>query len=203
MLALVVPVLLGAVEVERVCALVNSVPILTSDVELAEVAVLVPRQDGESEGDYEHAVVTALIELELRWQDLQAAAIVQSTGADVAAAWQAVVRGAGGEEALDRRLHALGLGTTALRSMVRKAAVVEAYVARRFAPFVRPTTEEIETAWREELAPKLRAEGKTVPPLADVRDKVEAIVRERKLTDEVERWTNELARRAEVVRYLR
>jgi len=198
-----VPVLFAAVEVERVFALVNSVPILTSDVDLAEVAGLVPRQDGESEDDYERAVVTALIELELRWQDLQAAAIVQSTSADVDAAWQAVVRRAGGEEELGRRLHALGLGQMALRGMVRKAAVVEAYVARRFAPFVRPSAEEIEKTWREELAPKLHADGKAVPPLANVREQVEAIVRERKLTDEVQRWTSELAKRAEVVRYLR
>lgn len=198
-----VPVLFAAVEVERVCALVNSVPILTSDVELAEVAALVPRQAGESDDDYERAVVTALVELELRWQDLQAAAIVQSTSADVDAAWQAVVRRAGGEDELGRRLHAIGLGQMALRSMVRKAAVVEAYVARRFAPFVRPSAEEIEKTWREELAPKLRADGKDVPPLTGVRDQVEAIVRERKLTDEVERWTTELAKRAEVVRYSR
>ena len=198
-----VPVLFAAVEVERVFALVNSVPILTSDVELAEVAALVPRQVGESDDDYERAVVTALVELELRWQDLQAAAIVQSTAVDVNAAWQAVVRRAGGEEELGRRLHALGLDQMALRSMVRKAAVVEAYVARRFAPFVRPSADEIDKIWREKLAPKLRADGKVVPPLADVREQVEAIVRERKLTDEVQRWTSELAKRAEVVRYLR
>jgi hypothetical protein len=191
------------VEVERVLALVNGAPVLASDLELAEVAQLVPHAGGESDGDYRRVVVEALIALELRWQDLEAAALTQRVQADLGAAWAGVVARTGGTEALRERLAATGLPEDALRELVRRAAVVEAYVATRFGPFARPTPREVEDTWSSELAPQLRAQGKPVPDLAAVRAEVEALVRERKLDTEVRRWTTDLEQRATVVRYSR
>jgi hypothetical protein len=201
-LALLFPLLLATtIEAERVLAVVNGVPILASDVDLATVGRLVPREPGEDDSAYRAAEVDALIDLELRWQDLEAAALTSRVTVDLDAAWAATVKRAGGEESLHAQLAATGLPESALRAIVRRAAVVEAYVATRFAPFVRPSSEEVAKAWADELAPKLRAAGKPVPDLAEVRTQVEALVRERKLTDEVERWTTDLAKRAEIVRY--
>jgi hypothetical protein len=201
-LALLLPVLLAAsVEVERVMAMVNGVPILASDVALATAGALVPRNIGESDADYRRAVVEALVDLELRWQDLRAAAIASRVPVDLDAAWSSTLRRVGGEEELRKRLERIGLPEAALEELVRRAAVVEAYVASRFGPFVRPTDQEVEKAWREELVPKLLAAGKPVPPLAEARSQVEALLRERKLSAEVEGWTAELAKRAEIVRY--
>ena len=204
MLALLFPVLLvAAVEVERVVALVNGVPVLVSDVELAEVAALLPRQQGESDDEYRRAVVEALVDLELRWQDLEAAAIAPRIPVDLDAAWQKMVGRAGGETELRRRLERIGLSEGALRELLRRAAVVEAYVASRFGPFVRPSAQEIDKAWHDELVPKLKAAGQPVPDLSQVRADVEALLRERKLTAEVERWTADLAKRAEIIRYFK
>jgi hypothetical protein len=193
----------AGVEVERVLALVNGAPVLASDLELAEVAQLVPHAAGESDAEYGRAVVEALIALELRWQDLEAAALTERVQVDLAAAWASVVRRAGGEQAIRDRLAATGLPEAALRELVRRAAVVEAYVGTRFGPFARPTPREVEDAWSSELAPALKARGEPVPDLAAVRPQVEALVRERKLDAEVERWTNELEQHATVVRYSR
>lgn len=204
MLALLFPVLLASsVEVERVLALVSGVPVLASDVDLAEVAVLVPRQQGESEDDYRRAVVEALVDLELRWQDLEASAMAQRISADLDGAWRKMVQRVGDEEELRRRLERIGLSEGALRELLRRAAVVEAYVASRFGPFVRPTAPEVEKTWLEELVPKLKAAGQPVPDLSQVRSQVEALLRERKLTAEVERWTADLAKRAEIIRYFK
>jgi hypothetical protein len=201
-LALLFPVLLtAAVEVERVLALVNGVPVLQSDADLAEVTGLVPRQQGENEAEYRKVLVQALVDLELRWQDLEAAAIAQRVPVDLDAAWRGMVKRVGGEEELQRRLARIGLGEPAVRGLLRRAAVVEAYVATRFGPFVRPTAQEVAKAWQEELLPKLKAAGKPVPDLSEVRPQVEALLRERKLTAEVQRWTADLAKRAEIVVY--
>lgn len=183
-------------------ALVNGVPVLASDVELAEIAQLVPGEKGESEGEQRRAVVEALVALELRWQDLRAAGVVQRLEVDQTHAWQVVVQRAGGGEAVAARLAAAGLGEPLLRELVRRAAVIEAYVAGRFAPFVRPSAEEVERAFREELLPSLPA-GAPAPDLKAVRPQLEALLRERKLVVEVERWTRDLEARGEVVRYLR
>jgi hypothetical protein len=203
-LALLLPVLLvSSVEVERVLALVSGVPVLASDVDLAEVAALVPRQQGESEDDYRRAVVEALVDLELRWQDLEASAMAPRISADPDGAWRKMVQRVGGEEELRRRLERIGLSEGALRELLRRAAVVEAYVASRFGPFVRPTAPEIEKTWQEELMPKLKAAGQPVPDLSQVRSQVEALLRERKLTAEIERWTADLAKRSEIIRYFK
>lgn len=204
MLALLLPVLLAAaVEVERVVALVNNVPVLTSDVDLAEVGSLIPRQPSESRESYRAAIAEALVQLELRWQDLEASAVSSRLPVDLEAAWRATLQRAGGEAELERRLAEIGLPEASLRELVRRAAIVQAYVASRFGPFVRPTEQEVEKAWHDEFVPKLEAAGKPVPKLAEVRGELEALLKERKLSAEVERWTSDLEHRAEIVRYLR
>lgn len=204
MLAFVLVIALAApVEVERVLALVGSTPVLASDAELAELAGLVPREPDESDDAYRRAVVDALIALELRWQDLTAAGLRSRVQVDLEGAWEVVEKRAGGEEALRARLAAIGLGDDELRGLVERAVVVQAYALNRFAPFVRPTDDEIDAFYRRELVPSLEREGKPVPPLDEVRGSIERIVRERKLSAEVERWTAELAARAQVQHYVR
>ena len=204
MVALFLAVALGAqVEVERVVALVNGVPILVSDVELAEIAALVPHAESESPAEYRNVVAEALVLLALRWQDLDVAGVTSRTAVDLAAAWASVVTRAGGVETLREQLRAVGLDEALLRALVRRAAIVQAYVGTRFAPFIRPTANEVETVYRDELAPQLVATGKVAPPLVQVRAQVEALVRERKLNTEIARWTDELERRGEVIRYFK
>jgi hypothetical protein len=195
-------VLAAPVEVERVLALVGSTPVLASDAELAELAQLVPREAGESDESYRRAVVDALIALELRWQDLASAGMTTRVQADVDGAWAAVTKRAGGEDALRARLTASGLGEAELRTLVGRAAVVQAYALNRFAPFARPTADEVETLYRQEVVRSLERDGQPVPPLDEVRASLEAILRERKLDAEVERWTGELAARTQVLRYV-
>jgi hypothetical protein len=198
MIALSIPV-----EVERVLAVVGSTPVLASDAELAELAGLVPREPGESDDAYRRAVVDALIALELRWQDLTAAGLRSRVEVDLEKAWGVVEQRAGGEEALRARLAASGLGEAELRGLVERAVVVQTYALNRFAPFVRPTDDEVETFYRRELVPSFERDGQPVPPLDEVRASIETIVRERKLSAEVERWTAELTARAQVQRYVR
>lgn len=190
-------------EVERVMALVNGVPVLASDVQLAEVSGVVPRQPGETDTDYRRVVTEALIALELRWQDLAAAGVVQRTPIDLDAAWQGVTERAGGAAALQERLSGCGFDEALLRELLRRATVVETYVVRRFTPFVRPTREEIEATYRAEVVDPALQRGERPPELGEVRTSLELLLRERKLKVEVDRWTAELEKRAEVTRYVR
>lgn len=203
MLALLFAAALAAIPVEEVVAVVNGVPVLASDVQLAQIAGLVPAQPDEDAATHRRAVVDALVALELRWQDLRAASIADRSEVDVDAAWKRVAERVGGEVELTGRLEAAGLSAGALRFLLRRASVVQSYVAERFEPFVRPTEAEIESYWKQHLVPELQATSRPVPELETVRDRVELLVREEKLLAEIERWTDELARRAEVVRYRR
>ena len=184
-------------------ALVDGVPVLLSDVQLCEAGGLVPRGEGEDDASYRASVVEALIALELRWQDLASAGALERVAVDLDAAWRKVEKRAGGGEVLRQRLAGLGLAEPTLRELVRRAATVEAYAARRFAPFLRVTAEEVETVWQRRLASELAAQGVTAPSLDEVREQVEAHIRDEKLATEIERWTRELASRHQVVRYRR
>jgi len=193
----------GTEEVERVLALVNGVPILASDVELARLACLVPRLPQEDEAAYQRTLVEALVALELRYQDLAAAHLEQRLPLDWARAWDKVLTAAGGEEALQEKLAAAGLSLASLKRLVRRAALVEAYVATRLASGLRVSQGELEAYYRNEFFPAWPLSLGPPPPLEAVRQQVEAILRERKLRQEVDRWTEELAQRGEVIRYLR
>ncbi len=193
--------LLAQIEVERVIAVVNRTPILASDVELVELAGLVPRAAGEDDAAHRGTITEALIALALRWQDLDRTGLAARTRPNLEAAWASVVARAGGEEILAQRLDAAGLPEALLRESVRRLATVEAYAAERFGPFVRPSPQEIEAAYATELVPALVAAGTDPPRLEEVRGQLEELVRERKLAAEVERWTAELASRARIQRY--
>jgi hypothetical protein len=196
-------VLASQVEVERVVALVNGAPILASDVDLAEIADLVPKGADEDDQSYRSAVAEALVLLELRWQDLDSAGVSTRIQVDLDVAWASVLRRVGGEAQLHDRLRAAGLDEAVLRALIRRAAIVQQYVGARFAPFIRPSATEIDTFYRAELAPGLTAAGKPVPDLKEVRSQIETVLRERKLSSEIDRWTEELERRGEVIRYFR
>lgn len=188
---------------ERVLALVNGVPILASDLELATLAGLVPRLPEEDDASFQKAVLEALIALELRYQDLAEARLEKRVTYDWEAAWKRVVAQAGGEEELQRKLAAAGFSQGELVRLVQRAALVEAYVARWFAPAVRVSQEELEAYFREEFLPRWPQGQGPSPSLEQVRSQLEALVKEKKLTQEVARWTQELAGRSEVIRYWR
>jgi|YNPBryunderm2012_1023409.scaffolds.fasta_scaffold01348_5 hypothetical protein len=193
--------LFAQLEIERVVATVNGTPILASDVELVELAALVPRTPEEDDATYRRAVEEALIALALRWQDLDRTGLAARVKPNLEAAWAAVVARAGGEESLARKLEAAGLPESLLRELVRRLATVEAYAAERFGPFVRPTVEEVEAAWVSQVLPALTSATGSPPNLEEVRGQLEELVRERKLVAEIERWTAELAARARIQRY--
>lgn len=192
-----------ALEVERVLALVNGVPILASDVELASIAGIVPKLPHEDEASYRKAVLEALIALELRYQDLAEARLQTRVSYDWQAAWQRVVTQAGGEEELQRKLKEVGLSEGELVRLVQRAALVEAYVAKWFAPSMRVSHEELEAYYQQDFLPRWPSAQGPPPSLAQARPQLEALVREKKLLEQVQRWTEELARRGEVVRYSR
>ncbi len=194
-------VLAAPIPVDRVLAVVNGTPVLSSDRDTALVAGLVPRMPEEPDEAYRTATVEALVTLELRWQDLASAGIDQRFVVDVDAAWQRVAERAGGDDALRRSLAEVGVPPGLLRDLLRRSAVVDAYVRQRFSPFTRPTLPEVEAVYRDELAPAMRERGEAVPSLDSVRTEIEALVRTRKLNAEIERWTRDLESRGVVVRY--
>jgi hypothetical protein len=80
-------------------------------------------------------------------------AIAPRIPVDLDAAWRKAVSRVGDEGELHRRPR-IGSSEGALRELLRRAAVVEAYVASRFGPFSSAERTEVDKAWRTRSDPQ-------------------------------------------------
>lgn len=189
--------------VEEILAAVGATPILLSDLELAALVKLVPRETGEDEEAYRSRLLDARIRLELQFRALEEGGLLYRLEPDPAAVREVLIRRAGGEEALSRGFEAAGLGWSDFDELVLRAAAVQAYVEQRLRPRISVSSEEIDAAYQRLLVEEIAGTEEPVPPLAAVRDHLYRILAEQKLNREIERWVEQAAESQEVVRFRR
>ncbi len=86
-----------------------------------------------------------------------------------------------------------------MRQILARQLSVLAYVEQRLGPRVFVGIEEIRKYYDEVLVPKLEAAGEPVPPIDEIRESIRAVLREERLDSEIDRWTAELRRQADVI----
>ena len=109
------------------------------------------------------------------------------------------------EEAFRAELLRLGLDETTLRQLLARQLSVFAYVEERLGPRVFVSVDDIARYYNEELVPELQrggARAADLPTLESVRESIRAVLRERRLNEELDRWTADLRSKADVVDYL-
>ncbi|HEX2253407.1 MAG TPA: hypothetical protein VHQ65_09085, partial [Thermoanaerobaculia bacterium] len=89
-----------------------------------------------------------------------------------------------------------------LSQLVARQLRVVNYVDERLGARVFVSLQDIRTYYDEELVPALAAAGDDPPPLEEVREDIRGLLKERRLNDEIERWTRELRREADVRLFL-
>jgi hypothetical protein len=72
-------------------------------------------------------------------------------------------------------------------------------VEERLGARVFVSLDDISAYYHDVLAAEMKREGKPLPALDDVREKIRAVLREQRLLEEITRWTAELRRQADVV----
>jgi parvulin-like peptidyl-prolyl isomerase len=184
--------------VDRVVAVVNADPILQSDVEQVIGLGLVERREGESEASFRRRVLDGLIEQRLRLQQVGQLGAGRLAVDDIEAQLEELVEQLGGRTAFERRLALLSLSRQEVRQLVARQLAVLTYVQERLGPRVFVGLEDIRTYYEEQLTPELVAQGRPVPPLEEVRELVRAVLREQRLNEEIERWTRQLRREADI-----
>ncbi len=187
--------------VEEVEAVIDSTPILTSDVALAELVGLLPRDPGEDESDYRSRLLGARIRLELQYRDLEESGTLYRLVVDTESVRTRWVTAGGGEDAVLDRLSPHGLTLADLDQLALRVAAAAAYTDQRLRPRISIGLDEIEAAYQELVVHPLEADHEPVPPLAQVRDQVHRLLVERKLNAEIAAWLAEAADRHEVTRF--
>jgi hypothetical protein len=199
------PVAQGVV-LDRIAAVVGDDLVFESEIrKLAGVGYL-PRQAGEADAAYRDRVLASRVVEVLRDRQLRKTGGIEpkreEVEARVAALEARVVKERG--EPLDAVLARAGATRDDLSLFVKRGMALESFVKERLSPAIKTTDAELRAYYDGPFREEARAKGLlAVPPFEDVSEQVRELVRERKLSAEIERWTDQLRAETRVLIYRR
>jgi hypothetical protein len=186
--------------VDRVVAVVDDDPILASDVErIRRLGLAGERLAGESDEAFGRRVLDQLIDQRLRFHEVDRFGGGQVSVGEVEARAEEIRSRFATEAAFRERLAEVDLTEVGLAQIIARQLAVLQYVEERLGARVFVSLEDIRSHYDSELIPALAAEGRPAPRIEAVREDIRAVLRERRLNEEIERWTEELRREADVI----
>ena len=186
---------------DRVIAVVDDDPILATDLDRAIVIGQLEPKPGEAQRAFRRRVLDDLTAQRLRFHEIDRFGLEQ-VPVDQIERQVAEVRARFKDDATFRqKLREVGLDEAALRQLMARQLEVLAYVDERLGPQVFVGLDDISNYYRTVLTPQLQQQHLPVPPLEAVRDKIREVLRQQRLTEEIERWTEELRRKAVIAVY--
>ncbi len=186
---------------DRVLAVVDEDPILASDLDRAVVLGQLQPKAGEAPKAFRRRVLDDLVAQRLRFHEIDRFGLEQ-VQVDQIEKQVAEVRARFKDEATFRqKLREVGLDEAALRQLMARQLEVLAFVDERLGPQVFVSLEDISTYYKNVLTPELQKRHQPVPPLDEVRDNIREVLRQQRLTEEIDHWTEELRRKANIAVY--
>ncbi|MEO8274779.1 MAG: hypothetical protein ABI639_01080 [Thermoanaerobaculia bacterium] len=190
---------------DRVVAAVDEDPILDSDIERLLRLGLLEAEPGESLAASRRRALDLLIEQRLRLHEIDRFGFEGAPLESLDAQMEQARSRFASESAFHAELERLGLDESALRQLLARQLSVLAYVEERLGPRVFVSVDDIAHYYNEDLVPELQQKGASaadLPTLESVRESIRAVLRERRLNEEIDRWTADLRSKADVVDYL-
>src|SRR5258706_69254 len=87
---------------------------------------------------------------------------------------------------------------------IKRGLALETYVRERISPTVKVTEAELKAYYEGPFRSEAKARGlEKLPPFTEVTEEVRELVRERKLNEEIERWTEALRTSTQILVYRR
>lgn len=200
------PAAAAGAPLDRILAVVDEDPILASEVDLELGIGLVARQPGEdalgrAHGDraLRRRALDHLIEQRLRFHQVDRYGFTELPVEQVAARYAELAARFPSPEAFRARLAELGVGEEAVRQLVAHRLMVLTYVEERLGARVFVGLDEIKTYYDAVLIPELRKSGQPAPPIEAVRERIRSVLKEQRLNQELQVWTEELRREADIL----
>ena len=188
--------------VDRILATVDGDPILLSDLQRLTGLGIVRRLEGESDAALHRRALDRMIENRLRLHELDRFGFDQAPVEEIDRRYQNI-RGRFATEAEFRaELERLDLDDTRLRLLVARQISILIYVEERLGPRIFVSVDDIRRHYDELLVPELARSGEVAPPIETVREAIRALLRERRLNEEIDRWTAALRAAADVEDFL-
>jgi hypothetical protein len=186
---------------DRILAVVDEDPILSSDVDRAIALGLVERLEGEGDEAFRRRVLESLIDQRVRLHEVSRFGIEQVPVEAIEEQVEAIRARFGSDEELRKRLAEVGLDLPALRQLVARQLSVWIYFEEFLGPRIFVSLEDIRRYYEETLVPELTARGARVPPIEEVREDIRQLLKERRLNEAIEGRTEELRREADVLTF--
>jgi len=177
----------GTQQVDGVAARIEDDIITESEVrELAAFQLLV---DGKSKPRAE--LIRELSDQWLIRTEATATKYGQPPAADVDRAYAEFAKQFPSAEDFQKRSASAGLTEAAVRRMVAQQLYLARFIDYRFRPEAQVSDEQVETYYRDEFSPQLKARNETVPPLDDVDDTIREVLIQRAISDRAAKWLAE------------
>ena len=188
----------AAVTIDRVAAVIDQQVIAVSEVDQMVTTRFFPRTAGQSEDAYRRAVLDSLIAQALRYRDVERFTPQEIPKDSIESRLVEIQKRFASPADFDAALQRAELTPDEFRALIKRQLQVEAYIQERFAPLVFIPNEDIEAYYRGTWSQQRRGRGLAIPPLADVREEIRALLRADRLQHEIETWTTQLRTRANV-----
>ncbi len=189
----------GGIEVDRIVAVVDEDPIFASDIERLIALGLVEAEVGETPLQLRRRVLSALIDQRLHLHVVERFDFGASPSAAVERQLVSLRQQLDGPETFADQLQRLGLDEASLRLLLARQLRILIYIEERLGPKVFVDQEDVEGYYEDTLLPAMAEQGVDPVPFDEVRDDIRALLREQRLNSEIERWTEELRLRAEII----
>jgi hypothetical protein len=174
-------------QVDGVAARIEDDIITESEVrELAAFQLLV---DGKSKPRAE--LIRELSDQWLIRSEATATKYAQPPAADVDRAYAEFVKQFPSPEDFQKRCASAGLTEAAVRRMVAQQLYLARFIDYRFRPEAQVSDEQVETYYRDEFSPQLKARNEPVPPLDDVDETIREVLIQREISDRAAKWLSE------------
>lgn len=188
----------GFDRIDRILAIVDDDPILDSDVDRALGLGLVETGGAADQDALRRAVLDRLIDERLRFHEIDRFGFTEISLDEVDRGYEEIRGRFADSDVFARRLEELDLDPEGLRQLVARQIMVVTYVEERLGSRVFVSLDDIRRYYTGTLEPELKARGEVASPLPDVREQIRAVLREQRLNEEIDRWTEELRIEADV-----
>ncbi len=192
----------GVSAIDRVVAVVDEDPILESDLDRAIGLGFVVRRPGESEKDFRRRVLEKEIERKLRFHEVDRFGFGQLPASEVGEKYKEIEARFPSQEAFEARLKELGMSKEGLRRLVARQLMILTYVEERLGAKVFVSLDDIRDYYDNTLVPELEKKGEKVPPIEEVREQIRQVLRQKRLNDEIVKWTANLRKAADIEIYI-
>ena len=178
-----------------ILALVNDQPVTLADIKILDAFGLYDAEVGKAAGGRQRAILERLIDLRMVI-DLVRERVALSPERTASARREALARLEPGR--VERELARLGLVLDDLLPYLEEKLLYHEIISLRFGRSTIVTLKEIEAYYQKVYKPALEKRGQKPPPVLEVLNEIESLLKEEKIARQVDSWIKNLRQQADI-----